>query len=381
VDNIDIELRKHKFIVFSHDHYNPLNIIRSLGEQSLKPISILYGENQYMIPHCKYVSRLHQVKTIEEGYRILLQEYGSEDEKPFVFCSEDNTESYLDLHYKELNEHFFIYNSGSQGSVTRLQDKGVITTLAREVGLIIPNEEIVDRGILPITLKYPVITKTLSSTMGGWKKDVHICHDEKELIEAYKVIKSPKLCLQEFINKVGEFTVEAFSINDGNEVFMPYLIDYIRFSYDNYGFFMNVIPLENNVIKTKIAELIKRAKYNGIFEVEFMKGSDGECYFLEVNFRASTWNYALTVGGGNLPYYWAKSMLMGKIPYNEMELRVKPFRAMVEPADFKRNVKKIGVLNWLKDLRSSECLYYYNKKDRWPFFYYLLCSRRAEKNT
>ena len=103
-----------------------------------------------------------------------------------------------------------------------------------------------------------------------------------------------------------------------------------------------------------------------------MKGSDGKDYFLEVNFRASTWNYALTVGGANQPYYWAKSTLMGRIPSEEMTLRDKPFKAIVEPSDFKRNIRKLGLFKWLMDLKSAECHYYYNKKDPWPFIFYLL---------
>ena len=45
--NVDIELKKHKFIVFSQDHYNPLDVIRSLGEKNLNPISILYTPNPF----------------------------------------------------------------------------------------------------------------------------------------------------------------------------------------------------------------------------------------------------------------------------------------------------------------------------------------------
>lgn len=372
MDNIGNELKKHSFIVFSQDHYNPLNIIRSLGEKGLKPISILYGDNQWMIPHCKYVSKLYQVSTLEEGYEILVNEYGSQKEKPFIFCSDDTTESYLDSHYDFLKEHFYFYNAGRQGQVNWLQDKGNITHLAESVGLTIPKEEVLNRGVLPTTLRYPVITKALASTMGGWKKDVHICRTEQELNEAYKEIKANKLCVQEFIDKVGEFTVEIFSINDGCDVFMPYIADYIRFSYDNYGFYMNMIPFADCELKTKIKELLKRTKYNGICEIEFMKGADGKDYFLEVNFRAATWNYALTVGGGNLPYYWAKSILLGRIPYEELTLRKKTFKAMVEPADFIRNVKKVGFIQWIKDLKSAECKYYYNRKDPKPFYFYVL---------
>ena len=104
-----------------------------------------------------------------------------------------------------------------------------------------------------------------------------------------------------------------------------------------------MIPFEECNLKERIKDLFKLTKYNGIFVIEFMKGPDGKDYFLEINLRASTWNYALTVGGGNLPYFWAKSTLAGRILFEEMQLRDKPFQAIVEPADFVRNVKKVGL--------------------------------------
>ena len=59
MENIDVKLRKHKFIVFSQDHYNPLNVIRSLGEKGVNPISILYTYKSLSLcieaPSCKFV--------------------------------------------------------------------------------------------------------------------------------------------------------------------------------------------------------------------------------------------------------------------------------------------------------------------------------------
>lgn len=372
MDQIDIELRKHKFIVFCYDHYTPLGVIRSLGERGIKSDVILISEHPCMINHSKYVQNLHLVKTTEEGYHVLLTEYGNEPEKSFLFCGDDFNMSYLDLRYNELKDHFIMYNAGGeQGRIVWLQNKDNITNLGAEAGLDVPKKEVLDTGILPKTLKYPVITKVLASTMGGWKDDVHICQNEQELIEAYKKIKSPKLCMQEYINKVGEFCMEGFSCNDGNVVFMPYAADYIRYYNNSYGHFMNMIPFKDDSLREKINKLFKLTKYNGIFEIEFMKGPDGKSYFLEINFRASTWNYAPTVGGGNLPYFWAKAMLTGKIAYEEMDLREKPFRAMVEPADFIRNVRKVGLIQWIKDFKSSECKYYYGRHDPWPFYSYV----------
>ena len=37
-----------------------------------------------------------------------------------------------------------------------------------------------------------------------------------------------------------------------------------------------------------------------------------------------------------LAIFWAKSLLTGRIPYEEIKLRNEPFNAMVELEDFKR---------------------------------------------
>ena len=375
MDQIDIELRRHKFISFVEDHYNPLNVIRSLGEKGIKPIVILIGEHPILINHCRYVGVLHQVQSLEEGYEVLISRYGNEEFKPFLLCSDDNTVSYLDQRYDELKDKFIFYNAGEQGRITWMQNKDNITNLGAEAGLFCPKKEIVDTGVLPKSLKYPVITKVLASTMGAWKGDVYICQNEQELLDAYKRIKSPKLCMQEYIYKKGEFCLEGFVINDGKDVFLPFYEEYIRLYNNSYGHYMNVIPFKNKELREKIEHAFRLTRFNGIFEIEFMKGPNEEEYFLEINFRASTWNYAVTVGGGNLPYFWAKSMLLGRIPYEEINLVSDSFTAMVEPADFFGNVvhgKTVGFKQWYKELKNSKCLYYYNKHDKKPFFSFVL---------
>lgn len=373
MDKFDKELRKHKFIVFSEDHYNPLGVLRSLGEKGLSPISILIGEKPCLINHCKYVQKIHYVNNVEEGYILLLDIYGNEEFKPFIFCSDDNTTSFLDSHYDVLKDKFFFYNAGFTGKITWLQNKDHITDLGIECGLDSLNKEIVETGVLPQKLSYPIITKVLASTMGAWKGDVYVCNNQNELLDAYKKIKSPELILQEYIHKKGEFCMEGFSINDGKDVFIPFRADYLRYYDKSYGHYMKMSPFNDSGFKDKIRKLFHKTGYNGIFEIEFMTGPNDENYFLEVNFRASTWNYAITVAGGNLPYYWAKSTLLGRIPIEEMSLKKEPFTAMVEPDDFFNNVlksRKVGFRQWLKERNACQCLYYYNKKDSWPSFYY-----------
>ena len=42
-------LRNHKFIVLCEDHYNPLGIVRSLGEEGIKPFVVLCGQDLSLI--------------------------------------------------------------------------------------------------------------------------------------------------------------------------------------------------------------------------------------------------------------------------------------------------------------------------------------------
>ena len=105
-------VKNYKHIVFCKDHYNPLGVVRSLGEEGIAPIVILCDEGKtHLINRSKYLGKFHHVKSLEEGYRLLLSVYGNEDLKPFVYTCSDDMESYLDLHYDELIGHFYFFNA------------------------------------------------------------------------------------------------------------------------------------------------------------------------------------------------------------------------------------------------------------------------------
>ena len=205
MEAIDKELCQHKFILLVVDHYNPLGLARSLGRMGLEPIVILISEHPVLLNHCKYVKEIHQIASFEEGYEYLIEHYGKEEKKPFVFTGDDKTVAVLDEHYDELKDKFYVYNAGRQGRLHELMNKDVITSMAEEVGFRIPKKEVVNHGELPKTLNYPIITKTIMSILGGWKDDVFICNTQEELKNAYPKIKTPKLMLQEYIHKNNEW--------------------------------------------------------------------------------------------------------------------------------------------------------------------------------
>lgn len=372
MQNIDEELRKHKFVIFGSDHYNTLGAVRSLGEVGITPDVILhprYIKKPHLSTNSKYVGNIHIVKNVDDGYATLLKEYGNETLKPFVFSCDDFVESILDTHYDEIQNKFYFFHGKEQGIVSHYMDKDAISKLGAECGFNIPKAEELKRGELPKDLRYPVITKSIRSTVGAWKEDVHVCYSEKELIEAYKTIESEQLLVEEFIEKETEFCYDSFSINNGETVVMPFKATYIRTKPGSYGNYINFTPTAEPEIVDNVKKMIKKVGFTGIFEAEFLLAKDGTIYFLEINFRNSTWSYPMTYGGVNMLYYWAKGTLKGKLDSN-IKARQTPFKGLVETRDFQDFVLtgKVSIFKWLYQLFTTECLFFYNPKDKKPVF-------------
>lgn len=367
-------MSNNKFIIFAVDHFNPLGVIRSLGEVGIYPIVILFSEHESnLVKYCKYIQILHQVRSIEEGYKILMREYSSEPERPFLLATSDDIESFLDLHYEDLKNHFHFFNAGEQGRITKMMEKSEIVRMAQKVGLNTPKTEEVTLGQRPKTLRYPILTKSTISTLHNWKSNVFICRNEKELMDAYQHIKGERVLLQEYIEKTDELNIEGFSINDGKDVYMPLQNRFFRTTDTSYGNYLYIEKYNHPELLTKIHKLFELTRYNGIFEMEFMVGKDGELYFLEINFRNSAWLYAYTRCGLNFPLMYSKSISEGKIIDEDAHIKKLPFTLMDELTDFKWSVisGKVSMLKWIKELWSVDCLFYFNKKDPRPFYMYL----------
>ena len=218
--------------------------------------------------------------------------------------------------------------------------------------------------------------------MGRWKEDYYICEDEEQLQTAYQSIQSPKLLLQEYIHKKNELELWGYSINGGEQVYLPFQKSYFRLSNESYGGYMYFTPTQNQELVDKISNLIRRCNYTGCFEVEFLVDKDDSLWFLEVNFRFAMSNYGVTFGGVNYPLSWAKSVLNNRIETN-FQLK-EYFTAINEAGDFGQSVatRKVSLFQWLKDIRSVDMLFYYNPKDplpAWSFWYYKIIRKIRKK--
>ena len=360
----------HTHIVFSEEHYNPLGVIRSLGEAGIRPVAIIVKGGIKLTSKSKYLSKVYYVENREEGFNILMDNYADEHMPPFLYSCDDTTECFIDEHYDEFKGKFYFFNAGKRGRVREFLNKRNIGELALKHGLKFLEAKVVDKGVIPEGLEYPVITKAIDSTVGGWKNDMYICRNQVDLKKAYEKISSPVVMIQKYIVKKNEYCLEGFSSNKGQDVFISIESVYnykLSMSYSPY-MTVNNFKNKNNVYQSLLT-MFKEIGFEGIFEIEFLESDSGDLYFGEINFRNSTWSYASTCAGMNLPILWAQSMLLGhQVEDCYRDIEQPGFTAMVELTDFKERVivRKYSIFKWIKDLREAKCKYYIGKNDFRP---------------
>ena len=137
---------QHKVIVFALEHYNPLGLIRSLGENGVNPIYFSVKRRGKVACLSKYISECHFVDTVEEGYKLLLELYGHEKLKPYVLFSDDKSVGFFDLHYEEVKDKFICYNAGRTGRINEFMDKDRILKLAKKHGFNVLDSHVVKLG-------------------------------------------------------------------------------------------------------------------------------------------------------------------------------------------------------------------------------------------
>jgi len=366
------EYSGHPVIVFALEHYNPLGHIRSLGENGISPIYISVKRRGPVACLSKYIAKCHFVDTVEEGYQLLLREYGhyDMDHRPFVIFSDDKSVGYFDLHYEEVKNKFIFFNAGKTGRINEFMDKQRILELAKKHGFQTLQSWVVPLGEIPEDIVYPVITKDISPNSGSWKSDVFICEDEVALRRAFQQITSPVIQIQRFVEKKNEYAIEGLTINGGSQMLIGSTLTWKYLIRGYYSPYHDVTMFKDAEMRRKLEALFAEIGFEGIFEVEFLIDQDDTYYFLEANFRASAWNYSSAVAGMPLAYLWVKSMADGFIA-PDAEKPFEDFTDMSEVIDYGKRVETgmVSLAQWLREFKEAKGTYYYNGKDMAPFEY------------
>lgn len=363
----------HLCIVFALEHYNPLNMIRALGENGICPIYISVKRRYEVATKSKYISTLHRVDSVEDGYQLLMKEYGDLAEKtgkkPYIVFSDDKSVGYFDLHYEEWKNKFISYNAGKNGRINEFMDKYNIQQLAKKHGFNVLDSYVISKeDPLPEGLWYPIITKDISPNSGSWKADVFICQNEKELKEAIQKIESPLIMIQHFVDKKNEMALEGYTINNGKDIHIVTQMTWKYLIQGYYSPYHDVRMFTDKEMEAKLQSMFEEIGFEGIFEVEFLIDKDGTFYFMETNFRASAWNPTGKFAGMPLDYLWIKGMENGKIDPADRKT-FEPFTSMSEVIDYAKRVEggMCSISEWLRDFKDAKCVYIYDKEDRGPW--------------
>lgn len=360
-----------KTIVLGGNHHNTLGVVRSLGQSNVHPIVYIPDKNLHksFVFKSRYVSESYVFHDYDECIEHLVHHFHAEDNKPVVICTSDHAISCVDKNYNRLKDLFCLPGCGKQGVLNQLMNKEVMGDLAKRVGFTLPNHCIVNGDKIPDNINYPCITKPLSS-VAGHKSDIHICKNVDDLINALKDKNKDDITqIQDYIDIEFEYQLIGCSLNGGSNLIIPGYTRIIRSEKGSNTGFLEYRPIQElDYDDKKCTEFIKACNYSGLFSLEFIRGKDGCDYFLEINFRNDGNAFAVTGAGVNLPIIWVK-FCSGESIENELKNAVKSIYVMPEFMDYVHVLKKrISLSLWLKDVRRTECFFYYNKKDMSPFW-------------
>lgn len=364
-----MDIVKHKFIIIGSDHTNTLGQIRCLGEKGIRPIVVITERQPYLITHSKYLGELHQVHTIAEAPRYVAEHWGNEAVKPFLYTDRDDFMCAIDDCYDLLEGRFYFWNASKKGRINKLINKEEQMALAQQCGLnVIPTER-VRRGELPKALDYPIFTKATNSLNPYWKANAFICYNEAELLDAYQHMGIDDVLLQQYIQKKDETPIEGISIDGGREVKLLVQKTSRRFAKNGFGVYSQIVPFTDAELEKKVAAMMRKAGYTGIFEIEFIVDEAGKKYFLEVNFRNTMFNHACADYGANILWLFAKWVTDNHIDPADVRLKGREHTVMYELEDLKESVLHgdTSLRQWLRDFWCADSYLYIDRRDMGPF--------------
>ena len=361
-------------VVFGQHCLNSLGQIRSLGEIGLAPDVVWVSHDFHSPKGSKNIHKFDEFETFEDALEFIESKYRLQKDV-FIFTDSDAAISLLNSKIDFLPKNFHFFNAGSGGRLLKYMPKYAQCMLAERCGFNVPKSEIVLNGELPKTLNYPIFTKAPDSNGMSWKDSAMICRNKDELMQAFKKISTETILLQEYIDKDNEVAVEGLSLNAGDDVYVPIQGEYLRIQEGGFGTWKKNKAYElGDEFRKKLKEMMKEIRFSGVFEIEFLRDKNGALYFLEINFRFTQYNYALTRMGVNFCEEYIKSEL--DMSYMPKVLSINPQIVINDPKDFRTYVVtgKIKFKAWIKDMHSSDSYYLFNRADKLYVIRYLINS-------
>lgn len=360
-------------VVVGTDHQNTLGVIRSLGEAGIYVIAVIPSDGgPCSTAYSKYISE-RIVVPMSELIDTLVQLGERLGERfPLIPCGDD-TAIPVTAAYDRLSGLYILPGAIDGPNTLRLMNKMEMLKVARTAGLTVPNWVSLDRtefsgiGQKCSALRFPCILKPVGLLPGG-TFEFRILQSMDELPGSMDYITKNcrGIIVQEYIEKTGEYGVNACRLHRSGETVFCGVIEKKRFSQVSLGSTTagTILP-DSHGLCDAAKKFVESIDYRGIFDMEFI--TDGKnFYFVEMNFRNGGYGYACTKAGRNLPAIWTSEACGAQIDSFLRQPVAETF-FINESADL-QNVRAGGVsaFVWFDDVLRAKAHMYMNSRDMMP---------------
>lgn len=319
--------KKPRIVILSRNYSTGLSVIRSLGNAGYDVdliASAFKNKNSILAASSKFVQNSVEVvsrKVKDGGDEELVQamlDYASEHDEPLVlFPTDDYTTSIMDQNRTILEKYYKMPTiiGGGNGCLTERMDKMVQSALAKEAGLLVPEEWVIplDNEIeIPEDVIYPCFCKPMESVT-GFKREMKKCFNKRELEKHLRKMKrrfeNRSVLVQEFLEIDNEIDISGVCLDQ--EIIIPAIIRKREVAQYKKGVTLSgeIVPFEElGELQDTLKKLLKSFHYFGMFDMELNIVGD-KYYFNEVNLRSGGPNYSYFKSGVNLPELFVKEAL------------------------------------------------------------------------
>ena len=270
----------------------------------------------------KYVKAYHVLVTNRKDRTMVdgLKEIAGQD-KMLLIPVDDLVADVTDNNYNELSNYFWLQNiHEEQGAISRMMEKGIQKELARKAGLPVLNSCVITthdgQFEIPDSVTYPCYIKPNVSKNAS-KSRMRRCDNEEELRKTLTVwsrSKDIEMLVEDYVKVDTE--VSLLGLSTPEATVGPGVFYGIKGGQkEHVGVAMTgkmVSPEEMQPLVDDTLRFIHDMGFTGLYDIDYIRTSDGTIYFVEMNMRYGASGYGVTLSGANLPGMYADYMVFGK---------------------------------------------------------------------
>lgn len=273
--------------------------------------------------YSKYVRQFHQCVSGDNPARLLhsLSDLAASNGRTLLIPVDDYTAQIIDENLEELKPYYILPNiSGCAGALSQLMNKAVQKKLAATFSLPVLDSVLVKsrngQFELPETIVYPCFIKPNVSSKDT-KAKMMKCRDRDELngvLREYAASSDFEILVETFAEIKAEYSLLGVSTAAG--VIAPGLFRVVAGGHrERKGVALMGETVSHSLLQPIVEQCIAfvdSLNYTGLFDIDLIETTDGNIYFVELNFRAGASIHAFTRCGVNLPAMYADYLLKGK---------------------------------------------------------------------